>query len=253
MRRHQLLAALHTRLRPRSYLETGINNGLSMRLSKVPSVGIDPEFQVTSELQGDLHLARTTSDEFFARARPLAHLSDQTVDLAFIDGMHLAEYALRDFVAVERFSLPTTVVVFDDMLPRRAEEAVRVRLGGPWTGDVYKVTDALRRLRPDLLVMEVDTTPTGTVVVLFPDATRDGVLPGYDDWVASAVVPDPQEVPEEILTRSRAIDPQRLLSSPAWDRVADLRASARPGVAAPVREAFADLVALNEELVGRSA
>lgn len=253
MKRHDLLAALHRTLRPRTYLETGVNTGVSLGLSSVPSIGIDPAFEVTSELQGDIHLARTTSDEFFARRRPLAHLPVGVVDLAFVDGLHLAEYALRDFVAVERFTLPTTVVVFDDMLPRTVEEADRTRKQASWTGDVYKVTDALRRLRPDLLVIEVDTAPTGTVVVLFPDATRDGVLPGYDEWVEAAVVPDPQDVPKEILTRSRAIDPVRLLASPGWERLPALRATARPGSSDPVREAFADLVELNAELVGQTA
>ena len=49
------------------------------------------------------------------------------MDLAFVDGMHLAEYALRDVLAVERFTLPTSVIVLDDMLPAHGRD------GGPQT------------------------------------------------------------------------------------------------------------------------
>jgi hypothetical protein len=249
--RRQLLRALHDLVAPRTYLETGVNRGASLTLSRVPSIGIDPEFNVVAELQADIHLARTTSDEFFARRRPLAHLPIPIVDLAFVDGMHLAEYALRDVLAIERFTLPTSVVVIDDMLPRTVEMANRKRTTLAWTGDVYKVAEALRRLRPDLLVLEVDTSPTGTCVVLFPDARRGGMLQEYDEWVANeAVRPDPQSVPEAVLGRTRALDPQVLLASPGWRRLAGLRRSARPGHDAEVREAFVDLVSVNRARVG---
>lgn len=251
MNRRQLLRALHGSVAPRTYLETGVNRGRSLALSRVPSIGIDPEFSVVAELQADVHLARTSSDEFFARRRPLAHLPIPIVDLAFVDGMHLAEYALRDVLAIERFTLPTSVIVIDDMLPRTVEMANRKRTTLAWTGDVYKAADALRRLRPDLLVLEVDTSPSGTCVVLFPDARRGGVLPGYDEWVANeAVRPDPQPVPEAVLRRTRALDPEVLLASPGWRRLAELRRSARPGSDAEVRAAFVDLVSAGRARVG---
>ena len=58
--------------------------------------------------------------------------------MAFIDGMHLSEFALRDFIGVERLSRWTGVAIFDDMLPG-VEEAGRDRRTRAWTGDVYKV------------------------------------------------------------------------------------------------------------------
>jgi hypothetical protein len=242
--RHQFLAALHRQVKPRTYLETGVNLGQSLTLSRVPSIGIDPEFSVVNELQADIHLARTTSDEFFARKDPLAHLPVKVVDLGFIDGMHLAEYALRDYLSVERFTLPTSVLVFDDMLPRSVDEAARRRHTKAWTGDVYKAAQALRDLCPDVVVIEVDTTPTGVVVVLTPDAARAGVLPGYDDWTDVAMAADPQQVPDEVLTRSRALDPERLLASEGWARLATLRQQPGPDTARLVREAFADVLAV---------
>ncbi len=74
MDRHTFLAGLHARLDPRTYLEIGVQDGKSLALGSAPRIGVDPEFQVKEEIQQDVHLARTTSDEFFARRRPLAHL-----------------------------------------------------------------------------------------------------------------------------------------------------------------------------------
>jgi hypothetical protein len=241
MNRHQLLARLHKLVRPRTYLETGVAEGKSMTLSRVPSIGIDPGFCVDREILADVHLARVGSDEFFAREDPVAHLPVPIVDLAFIDGMHLAEYALRDYLALERFTHPSSVIVFDDMLPRNVAEAARHRHTGAWTGDVYKAVQALRDHRPDLIVFEVDTTPTGVAVVLRPDATRDGAMPEYDDWLDIALEPDPQNVPEEVLTRSRAIQPDVLLASDGWRALRRLRSLPSAEAADAVGAAFADV------------
>jgi hypothetical protein len=239
MQRHELLAALHEALRPRTYVEIGVNDGRSLSLSRVPSVAIDPAFKVTSELAADIHLARTTSDEFFARADPLAHFRGVPVDLAFIDGMHLAEFALRDFMNVERFTTPASVIVLDDMLPRDVDEAARDRHTKFWTGDVYKVPQALRRLRRDLVVLDVATKPTGTSVVLLPDRSSRVLLEHYDTLVTDMVVPDPQHVPDDVLGRTRAVDPDTLVSSDLWNALSSLRRRPRLRVQA-VRAAVAD-------------
>lgn len=242
MIRHEFLKALHNLVKPRSYVETGIDRGRSITLSRVPSIGIDPAFRVDAEILADVQLARTTSDEFFARKHPVDHLPGGVVDLAFIDGMHLAEYALRDYLAIERFTKPTSVLVFDDMLPRSTEEAARNRITTSWTGDVYKVTQALRDLCPELIVLEVDTKSTGVVVVLLPNAGRKGVLPGYDDWLDIALRPDPQEVPESVFTRAGALDPEKLLASAGWRQLPALRARRSPASTAEIRAAFSDVL-----------
>lgn len=228
MQRHHLLARLHELVQPRTYFEIGVRKGRSLTLSRVPSVGVDPFFVLTHELHCDVHLVRTTSDEFFARRHPFAHFEEQVVDLAFIDGMHLAEFALRDLINTERHCHPASVIVIDDMLPRSVVEAGRGRVGsadgGAWAGDVYKVVDVLREHRPDLVVVELDTKPTGTVVVLVPDAGDTSLAAAYDDVVVDLVTPDPQDVPERVLTRSRAIDPAAFLAAPIWG---ELRAARR--------------------------
>lgn len=228
MDRHEFLTALHRVVRPRTYLEIGVNDGTSLALSRVPTVAIDPAFKVTKEISTDVHLVRATSDEFFARREPLARLPRPTVDLSFIDGMHLSEYALRDFMNIERYTEPGSVIMLDDMLPRNVEEAARNRQTRFWTGDVYKLLEALRRYRPDLISLEVNTRGSGTGLVLLPDASSTVLSEHYDDLVAEMVTPDPQDVPAEVLGRTRAVDPEQIIDSPVWLELARLRRRRRP-------------------------
>ncbi|MDO9457461.1 class I SAM-dependent methyltransferase [Nocardioides sp.] len=245
MRRHDLLAELHRLLVPRNYLEIGVNVGGSLTLSRTRSIGIDPYYTLDREIRCDAHLVRTSSDEFFAREHPLAHFDEPVIDLAFIDGMHLAEYAFRDFVNVERFTHPGTVIVIDDMLPRDVPEARRDRSvpsgRSAWAGDVYKVLDTLREKRPDLVCLEVDTAPTGVVVVINPDPASTVLLEASDDIVESYVVPDPQHVPAEIMDRRRAHPPRELLDLPVWGELASARDLPAADARAKVEQAVAGL------------
>lgn len=242
MKKHQFLAKIHRRLQPRSYFEIGVRSGKSLTLSRVPSVGVDPYYEVTQELLCDVHLVRTTSDEFFARRHPLAHLAGQPLDLAFIDGMHLAEYALRDVINTERHCHAASVIVVDDVLPRTVEEAGRGRVGaaksGAWAGDVYKIIDVLRDHRPDLAVIEVDTTPTGTLVILLPDPQNRTLADQYEDLVPSLVVADPQEPPTWAFQRTRAVDPAALLRSELWGVLRQARSMERQDAVASIRGAL---------------
>ncbi|MFC7878608.1 class I SAM-dependent methyltransferase [Isoptericola sp. NPDC057391] len=213
--RHELLAALHERLRPRTYLEVGVSTGSSLRLSSVPSIGIDPAFTIRSEISGKVHLARTTSDEYFATTDPKEWLGGP-VDLAFIDGMHLFEYALRDFINVEKHCRWSSVVVFDDMLPRNVDEAARDRHTGAWAGDVFWLIEVLRRYRPDLTVLPVDTVPTGVVVVLGADPSSTVLQDHYQEILDQYVHDDPQPVPDAILRRQDAWDARTLIRRPVW-------------------------------------
>ncbi|MEO6207239.1 MAG: class I SAM-dependent methyltransferase [Candidatus Limnocylindrales bacterium] len=241
MNRHEFLRELHALTRPRNYLEIGVNDGKSLALSRVPTIGVDPAFKITVPIHCDVQLIKATSDAFFARKDPIRHLRSSrdprknvrrgrplfgawigktTVDLAFIDGLHLFEFALRDFMNIERLTGPSSVVVMDDMLPRNVDEAARDRHTGEWAGDVYKVIPVLREFRPDLVLIPVDTTPTGVLVVLGTDATSTVLRENYDEIIARWVVADPQDIPADILERRIAVDPERLLASSLWRTVA---------------------------------
>ena len=248
MERHEFLAELHARYRPRNYLEIGVNDGRSLRLSRVPSIAIDPAFRITEPLRCDLHLVRATSDAFFAGRDPIAHLRSgrnpvrnlrrgrapfaryvggTVVDLAFIDGMHLFENALRDFMNVELLSGPASVIVLDDMLPRSVDEAARDRHTRAWTGDVYKLMEVLARHRPDLVLLPMNTEPTGVLVVLRADPANRVLRDAYEGLLAEWGTPDPQDVPAHVLERRGVIEPDRFLASPILDALVAARRGAQ--------------------------
>jgi len=246
--RHEFLAELHRRLQPRTYLEIGVQHGYSLALAgpDTVTIGIDPEPCVSVDLShrrsdNPVMLFRYRSDEFFrfaypngteppeqdedvtalAELRPTPSLQPRPVglppiDLAFIDGMHLFEYALRDFMNVERYCHGGSVVVFDDVLPRNQHEARRLEPGTPilgdWTGDVWKVKDVLSAFHtsPLLYWRLVDTQPTGLLVITgFPDMHRPWAVPEQtlQAWSAEMSVPD------DVINRVGAWNPERALDT----------------------------------------
>ena len=217
----EFLQALHERLAPRTYLEIGIAGGHSLALSRCRSVGIDPGFQVDQELLAPVSLIRSTSDEYFDRLEDDGRtpFEELPIDLAYIDGMHHFEYALRDFIAVERHAGPASVIAFDDVLPRNADEAARDRETLPWTGDVFRIPFALAAYRRDLLQICVDTEPTGTLLVANLDPSSQVLAEHLDDIVRDYVMPDPQPVPSETLRRVNAVEPAKALSMKLWDEL----------------------------------
>jgi hypothetical protein len=223
MNRHDFLSAVHASYEPRNYLEIGINDGRGLQRSHTRTIGVDPAFKIVAEVDCDLMLVKATSDDFFARNNPIARFPEGIIDFSFIDGLHIFEYALRDFMNVERLSGPNSVIVLDDMLPRTVAEAARDRHTLEWTGDVFKVALVLERYRPDLVLIPLDTTPTGLLLVLGADPANTVLKDNYDAILAEYVADDPQVVPDEILHRRQAADPEKVASSPIWGELAAAR------------------------------
>lgn len=204
MTRHEFLKALHRLLRPQTYLEVGVQHGWSLQLSEasVWSIGIDPNpLPEAYKLCNDkVIIWDRTSDDFFESPSVVGGL---VIDFAFIDGMHLYEYALRDFANIEKHAHERTVVVFDDVLPTTQEMAVREICPGDWTGDVWRVYDHLLAWRADLVLTLVDTEPTGTLVVTHLDPNRE-IRDPVTYW-------RPHTVPAYILDRRHAWAPELVL------------------------------------------
>ena len=110
-----------------------------------------------------------TSDHFFDTSA--AQAISGPIDLAFIDGLHHFEFALRDFMAVERRAHPAALVVIDDIFPNHPAQASRERRTAHWSGDVWKLMDVLAKRRPDLVMLPLDAAPAGLLLVtaLDPD------------------------------------------------------------------------------------
>jgi hypothetical protein len=106
-----------------------------------------------------------TSDEFFARHNLAQELGCGTVDLAFIDGMHLFEFALRDFANLEKFCAPASTILVHDCYPVDRVTAARERTTQIWSGDVWKLIICLKKYRADLRIGTVDVPPTGLAII----------------------------------------------------------------------------------------
>jgi hypothetical protein len=157
-----VLQQVHQRLRPRFYLEVGVRQGASLRLAKCAAVGIDPSPRISTELYAGVRVFRTTSDDFFEST---VVQTLPPIDMAFIDGMHLSEYALRDFINIERLSSPSSVILFDDISPNHVAQATRSRTTAVWTGDIWKIVELMALFRPDLVLLRLNSFPTGLLLV----------------------------------------------------------------------------------------
>jgi len=199
------LRDIHARLQPDVYLEIGVRHGFSLALSAARiSIGVDPAPELRAELGAHVRIATATSDAFFERT---SDALTAPIDLAFIDGMHWFEYALRDFINVEQRASANGVVVFDDVLPNHPLQAERERKSGVWTGDVWKILPCLRRHRPDLNLTLLDTNPTGLLLVTNPDPGNTSLRENYAAIVAEFTRADAPGPGPDVLAREGAENP----------------------------------------------
>jgi len=204
-----VLEDLHQLLKPRSYLEIGVRFGRSLALATGPAIGVDPAPELRIELPASTRIFTQTSDDFFAEHAAAALA--EPVDFAFIDGLHLFEAALRDFMNIERAAAPDAIVAIDDVLPNHPAQAERLRGTRVWTGDVWRLVPVLQRWRPDLALALLDTSPSGLLLVAGLDPGSRVLWENYNPIVREALaMGDP---PSSVLSRIEAIPP----TAPAYD------------------------------------
>ena len=167
---HELLKKRNAR----NYVEIGVRAGVCLAGAECPTIGVDPQFMFDRNPVGRktaLHLFQMTSDAFFARHNP-RYILGESVDVAFLDGLHQFEYLLRDFINIEKHCDRNSLILLDDCLPLNIEMTERIHqpdarvdkgISGWWTGDVWKVVSILREFRPELRIVPVDARPTGSI------------------------------------------------------------------------------------------
>jgi SAM-dependent methyltransferase len=207
VRYRQVLKQAHAYLKPELYLEIGVNTGASIALAKGPAVGVDPRPNVTRELPDAVKLVEIQSDDFFEKVAE--KLLQPQPELIFIDGMHLFEFALRDFINAEAVAAPNAVIVIDDIFPNHPAQATRDRTTRHWTGDIWKLHDLLKKERPDLFLMPIDTAPTGLLLVWGLNPANRRLWERYDKYIRTYVFDDPA-LPAEVLERVDAVAPDRV-------------------------------------------
>jgi hypothetical protein len=217
---YQVLKWIHRALEPPNYVEIGVHKGISLVQARPGTriVAMDPQPSIEGNTEQtlerkfpDTSIYDLTSDEFFA-GYDLNELLDGVVGLAFIDGLHLFEQVLRDFVNLERRSGPGTVILLHDCLPLDELTASRERTTDFYCGDVWKAALVLRRRRPDLDMITVRTAPTGLCIVRGVNADNRSLereLPeiaeAYTDLGFDYYSAHRDEMPEEIPNEEDAV------------------------------------------------
>ncbi len=185
------LSAYHQAQTPKLYFEVGTESGASLSLARCASIAVDPRFRIEQGVLGmhpELHLFEKTSDDFFASH--FLERYDQQIDFAFLDGMHLIEFLLRDFINIEKHMASDGAIAMHDCLPmsfpaaEREWDKTKTR---PWVGDVWKMLPILRRYRPDLHLSMLDLAPSGLLVIDNLDAQNTTLTDQYDEILAEFI------------------------------------------------------------------
>lgn len=238
----EVLARLSRNAAVQRYLEIGVAHGdIFAGIACRHGIAVDPEFQLRTNVAANkvrVSLFQVMSDLFFDHLNLRRDLGGR-LDLAFLDGMHLFEFLLRDFLNTEAICRRDSIIVMHDCLPVAepmadrdpVQAGIRGR-GTPfenwWTGDVWKVVPILARFRPDLEVMLVDAPPTGLVIVTGLDpASRTlgrnyeaiveefSQLPNTADEIAQVYAEHPLVPTEEALRR---LGGRSYANGPGWLR-----------------------------------
>jgi hypothetical protein len=179
----RVLSRILEAARPRTYLEIGVAEGNSLRLVKAPTlaIGVDPAPQIAGALEPNQRVFAETSDAFFAGHDVRAEFGGLPVDLAFIDGMHHFEFAMRDFANVERHCTPQSTILIHDTYPLDRVTAERDRHRTFWSGDVWRLVALLKKYRPDLVVQTIAAAPTGLTLVRNLDPASRLIFERHDE------------------------------------------------------------------------
>lgn len=163
------MAGLHRDVLLDWYMEVGCRTGRIFANARGKTIAVDPFFRADTNIIGTkpaLHVFQQTSDDFFAS--DFLKAMKVKLSYSFLDGMHLFEFLLRDFMATEKASDPKGVIALHDCCPFSYEMTTRDLSAIPkqaWTGDVWKLIPILMEYRPDLQITVLDAAPTGVVLV----------------------------------------------------------------------------------------
>jgi Glycosyl transferase family 2 len=179
------LERFYTLQPPETVIEIGIANGKSLAQVHPPTVaiGVDPNPTVIFPLRAETHIFPETSDSFFARRGPETLLGGKPLGIGFIDGLHLFEQALRDFIHLEAYCGPRSMILIHDTLPLDEPTQSRERDTQFHTGDVWKTVLCLKHYRPDVDIFTIATRWSGLTVVTGLNPGSRILADSYDDVV----------------------------------------------------------------------
>ncbi len=177
MDRLKVLQTIIDRIKARTYLEIGVSAGNTFLRVRAPKkIALDPRFKMSGRKRLRFMLTNPcnrrnescemTSEQFFATRSHL--LQEHGLDVAFVDGLHTYEPALRDVEHCLRHLNPGGVIVMHDCNPPSEAAAIpaasraqakEMNLPGAndeWCGDTYKAVIHLRSQHDQLRVFVID-------------------------------------------------------------------------------------------------
>jgi len=178
---------MHRHLQPNWYLEVGTNTGSSLRKATGNAIAVDPAFKISANVIGtknQVHFYQMTSDAFYEGKYAKVHCN--SIDFASLDGLHLFESLLRDFIGTEKLSTTDGVIGMHDCIPMTYIAAKRnwdMKATKAWTGDVWKLIPILKKYRPDLTIDVLDCPPSGLTIVSNLDPDNDILERHYDEII----------------------------------------------------------------------
>ena len=169
---YDLLAEIHHKWPPRAYIEIGVATGKSLALagSLTRSLGIDPSTASQDHLyynspENNPQLYKMTSNDFFANRDVIKEMGQLHFDVAFIDGLHHFDQVLMDFINLEKYAGPDSIILIHDCLPINSRVSSRDPSTWFWTGDVWKAIPCLLTVRPDLEIITLPIFPSGIALI----------------------------------------------------------------------------------------
>ena len=183
------LARFHETLSPEIYLEIGVATGRSLALARPPTraIAVDPQPRINVPLAAETSIFSETSDAFFDAKQFVPLLKNRPVDLGFIDGSHLFEQALKDFMRLESYCGRKSMILLHDTVPLDERTQRRDRITKFHSGDVRKTVLCLKHYRPDLDIFTIATPWTGLTVITNLDPGSRILADGYTQAVKEFV------------------------------------------------------------------
>ena len=174
---HQFFSEIHQKFHFDWYMEIGCQSGKSLAHCHGKTIAVDPYFRASTNIIGKkerLHVFQSTSDDFFKT--DFLKKNEISLSFSFLDGMHVIDFLLRDFINTEKNSMKNGVIAVHDCCPYSVEMTTTDLSNipdGAWTGDIWKIIPILQEYRKDLKIEILDCSTTGLLVIsnLDPDNT----------------------------------------------------------------------------------
>lgn len=141
-------------LNAKTYLEIGVHEGSVFKQviadSLTCKIAVDPiRHEKMNNLQSNEHFFQKTSDDFFLDDAQII-LKDQSIDIAFIDGLHEFNQVIRDFYNVEKYMSDDGIIIIHDCNPLKEINQIDRPQDQVWNGDVWKLPFYIISKRSDL-------------------------------------------------------------------------------------------------------